>query len=323
MSDNLDPIPTPLPRLIQRLRYQAVPVVTLLIAVMLAGWLWGRRGGSAVTVGEVNVVRLNINTRQDGILADLPNKKTYRVFETVTAGETIARLDRSVIDAQIARLQSELDQMRAELENQTRSGAATRPSSGGAVRTNVANVAPATSNNPDNASPSLDFVQSAAALRIGIAGHVARIRELEGRLLELDIKAPISGTIVQVVRMPGQAVQAGQPIMVLASDKGDYIVSYIRQYQPVKPIPGTPVEVRVRSTLASIHSKVISVGPQMEMVPETQRKDARVPEWGLPVHVEIPRKERADGDGYEQAIPLRPGELVDLFFYTASADSAK
>ena len=321
MSDTHERIPTPWPRLVQRLRYQAVPVVTLLISVLLAGWLWARRGGNAASVGEVNVVRLNINARLDGILADLPGKKVYKVFDTVASGETIARLDRSVIDAQIARFQSELDQMRTELEAQTKGGPATRPAVGGALKPGVPSVSPSTSNNADNAMPALDYVQSAAALRIGIAGHEARIRELEGRLLELDIKAPISGTIVQVVRMPGQAVQAGQPIMVIASEKGEYIVSYIRQYQPIKPTPGTPVEVRVRSTLASVQSKVISVGPQMELVPESQRKDVRVPEWGVPVHVEIPTK--GTGKSEEQAIALRPGELVDLFFYTASADSSK
>ena len=62
-----------------------------------------------------------------------------------------------------------------------------------------------------------------------------KITELEQKILAQDIKAPISGTIVAIHRFPGQAVTAGQDIMTIASEKGDYIVTYVRQTQIIQP----------------------------------------------------------------------------------------
>ena len=39
-------IPTPMPLLLRRVRYQLLPIATLVLSVAFAGWLWQRRGGS-------------------------------------------------------------------------------------------------------------------------------------------------------------------------------------------------------------------------------------------------------------------------------------
>src|SRR4051812_23091319 len=107
-------IPTPLPLLMRRVRYQVVPIATLVISLALSGWLWVRRGGSVTAIGSVNAVQVTVNSNVDGRLVDLPRK--VDVFNVVSAGEVVARLDSSHIQAQIERETERLNEVRRQLE---------------------------------------------------------------------------------------------------------------------------------------------------------------------------------------------------------------
>jgi len=98
--------------------------------------------------------------------------------------------------------------------------------------------------------------------------------------------------------------------MTIASEKGDYIVTYVRQSQVIQPTQGMVVNVHTRSAPRTFRSHILSVGPQVEKVPPEHLRDPRLIEWGIPVHVAIPVDPMRPG----QPIKMRPGELVDLFF---------
>jgi multidrug resistance efflux pump len=305
-ANDSSPIPTPLPLVLQRVRYQLVPVATLVLSCVLAGWLWVRRGGAAVSVGEVNAVRVNINAKADGMLTD-PGGNFPAMFDQVKAGAPVARLDSSHIEAQIARYQDEVDKLKTELETITKQGASkkgptTAPAATGADGAVAGNAADADET----------VVASAGALRISIGSKEAKIQELTQQLQNLEIKAPISGRVVEIHRRPGQAVQLGNSIITIASDKGEYIVSYVRQTQPITPREDMPVDVRPRSSMSTHRTRVIAVGPQVEAIPPHQLRDPKVPEFGLPVHVALPA-----------GVTLKPGELVDLFFHPSESAVAK
>jgi hypothetical protein len=101
--------------------------------------------------------------------------------------------------------------------------------------------------------------------------------------------------------------------MTVAATQGQYIVSYVRQEQRLKPVVGMKVDVRVRTVPRQTSvSKIDEVGPQVEPVPSHQLRDPRVPEWGLPVRIGIP-------DG----MLLKPGELVDVALKVRSAAPAQ
>jgi len=311
-------IPTPLPLLMRRVRYQIVPILTLTICLILSVWLWVRRGGSVTAIGSVNAIQVPVNSKIDGLLVQLPRK--VQIFDSVSAGEVLARLDSSHIEAQIQRETERLNEVRRQLEllnkikpkSPTTAPTAAIPApsandaaavarlKGSARKVIVgAEVAEAeaddTLNNP--------LLQNKFSLEMMANGYEAKIQELEQRVLSQDIKAPISGTIISIHRFPGQAVTAGQAIMTIASEKGDYIVTYVRQSQVIQPSPGMVVNVHLRSAPRTLRSHVSNIGPQVEKVPPEHLRDPRMLEWGLPVHVAIPPDTK-----------LRPGELVDLFF---------
>jgi multidrug resistance efflux pump len=311
-------IPTPLPLLMRRVRYQLVPVLTLVVSLVLVGWLWVRRGGSVTATGTVNAIQATVNSNVDGRLVELPRK--VQIFDAVSAGEVLARLDSSHIEAQIQRETDRLNEVRRQLEllnkvkpkGPTTAPAAAHPAAADTTATAVplkgsaraaivrAEVAEADAD-PDIVNSPL--LQNKFSLEMMANSYQAKIQELEQKILAQDIKAPISGTIISIHRFPGQAVTAGQAIMTIASEKGDFIVTYVRQSQYIQPTAGMTVNVHLRSAPRTLRSHITSVGPQVEKVPPEHLRDPRMLEWGLPVHIAIPPDTK-----------LRPGELVDLFF---------
>jgi len=310
-------IPTPLPLLMRRVRYQVVPILTLVVCLVLSGWLWVRRGGSVTAIGSVNAIQVPVNSKIDGLLVELPRK--VQIFDSVSAGEVLARLDSSHIEAQIQRETERLNEVRRQLDmlNKPKSrNPTTNPTKGataspspeatavplkGAARSAMLKAEMADTDDEELLNNPL--LQSKFSLEMMASSYQAKIAELEQKVLAQDIKAPISGTIISIHRSPGQAVTAGQAILTIASEKGDYIVTYVRQSQVIQPTPGMTVNVHLRSAPRTIRSHVTSIGPQVEKVPPEHLRDPRMLEWGLPVHVAIPPDTR-----------LRPGELVDLFF---------
>jgi multidrug resistance efflux pump len=151
-------------------------------------------------------------------------------------------------------------------------------------------------------------------LRGTIAYQQARIDELEVLRKALVIRAPISGLIVPttltnnapnqpILAIPGQQVRAGTVLFTIAAEKPEYIVSYVRPSQRLRPTVGMAVAVRPTNTNQIYHSLVDKIGPQVELIPPHQLRDQRVMEWGLPVRIPVPA-----------TLNVRPGELVNLKF---------
>jgi multidrug resistance efflux pump len=155
---------------------------------------------------------------------------------------------------------------------------------------------------PDARQPQADKLLG--PFEAAITVQEARMAELQVQIDGLQIRAPISGTIVAVFAWPGQNVLQGDPVLTLAAERGRYVVGYLRQAQRIRPAVGNPVDVRPRVPGARPVSAVVGrVGPQVELIPPHQRRDPRVLEWGLPVRITLP-------DG----LAVRPGELVDIRF---------
>jgi len=141
-------------------------------------------------------------------------------------------------------------------------------------------------------------------VRAAIRAQEARVDELQIKINSLSMKSPIQGKISAIYRRPGEAVRAGDLVMTVAATETQHVISYIRQYQRIRPDVGMTAEVRTRSIPQMIvQAKVDRVGPKYEPIPPHQLFDPKVPEWGLPVRLAVP------GD-----VKLRPGELVEVKF---------
>ena len=149
-----------------------------------------------------------------------------------------------------------------------------------------------------------------APLQAAVATQRSRVQELRLQIRELVVRAPVSGAIAAVHRWPGQYIQAGDPIVTVATEHGRYIVGYIRPGHPVRPQVGMLVNVRSRIPgQLPLSATVTKVGPQFEAAPDELLQDPRRPEWVLPIRVSFPA-----------SLNARPGELVDLMFDLASAE---
>jgi multidrug resistance efflux pump len=249
---------------LRRARYQIVPVGTMLLSTVLAGWLWMRHARSATATGEVSAIRVSVESKVEGILEPLP--QPIHVFDTVRNGQLIARIDLSLIEKQLQRLRAEAERVRT-----AGSGATTQPAD------------------------------------VLIAEREAQIAELQARLDAREIKSPIDGTVMEIRERPGQSARLTKPIMVIAATEADFIIGYLREDQPVRPVPGMTVTVRTRGGVAprrTYETYVSSVAPQVEAIPPRHLHNPAVPEWGLPVQIAMP----ADAN-------LKPGELLDLVFH--------
>lgn len=156
---------------------------------------------------------------------------------------------------------------------------------------------------------SIDIKTILAPLAAEINTQEARIDALRHQIELLEIRAPFAGTISEVHLWPKQHVQAGDPIVTLARAEGDgaqYIVSYLRQEQRLRPMKDMSVDLRIRMPGArAIAARIAEVGPQFVPIPLRQLADPARPEFGLPVRILVPEKMKS---------MIHPGELIDVRF---------
>src|SRR5438045_8204446 len=106
MSDRAMVIRTPWPLMLQRARYQLLPVFTMILSATLASWLWARNARSVVAVGEVSGVRVGLESKYGGMLEEIP--APVRLFDTVKAGQIVARVDTSAAEGELRQIETEL-----------------------------------------------------------------------------------------------------------------------------------------------------------------------------------------------------------------------
>jgi biotin carboxyl carrier protein len=131
------------------------------------------------------------------------------------------------------------------------------------------------------------------------------IAHIEGGQKSADLKAPISGMVTSIKHRPGEFVKSGQEIMTVTQDGGAYIVSYIRPGSSIVPKKDMKVSVRGQDHHTWATTRVQEVGTRAVPIPEQQLTNAKRPEWGIPVRIEMPET---------TTLPLRPGEIVLLNF---------
>jgi multidrug resistance efflux pump len=124
----------------------------------------------------------------------------------------------------------------------------------------------------------------------------------------IEVRAPISGTLIGVHCWPGQTVIPGGPIASIAADYGRNLVAYLPEESPIDVQPGTRVTLRPRIASGRTYtSEVDLVARQVEPLPRHQWTIPTVPQWGIPVRIKMP----------DDAM-LAPGSLVDLQFRATS-----
>jgi len=164
--------------------------------------------------------------------------------------------------------------------------------------------------------PSVD--SSLEVLQKAIKVQEQIVEELLARRVPLVLKSPFDGVVIQILvranealllragenalRMPGEVVMPGEPILTVAEAKPSEIIAYAREEQLARVRERMVVKLIKSSELAQIaSSQVVYLGPVMELMPERLWRNPNIPQWGRPMLIGIP-------PGFE----LVPGELVGI-----------
>lgn len=148
------------------------------------------------------------------------------------------------------------------------------------------------------------------SLQATIAVLDSKLRLTEAELSPITLRAPVDGTVANVLHRNGEAVNAGDPIISLATDHASRIIGYLRDPLGLEPTVGMQVEIRTRSQhRQSGLGKILALGSQMEaIVPALMPNFKATPsELGLPLSVSVPSN-----------LKIRPGELVELTIHPAN-----
>ncbi len=146
-----------------------------------------------------------------------------------------------------------------------------------------------------------------------LAVHDAQAKEVYAAMESAVIRAPVSGVIMEIYKVPGQSVQPGDPVIRIARETPDHIISYVRRRQRIRPVANMAVKLRSPYTGSRpIDAKVVEVGTHVLEIPLQHLHDPARVEWGLPVKIAIPDSLRM----------LRPGEPVDIVFPSRGRSSS-
>lgn len=134
----------------------------------------------------------------------------------------------------------------------------------------------------------------------------------------VEIKSPIDGVVIPIsgqanevlqkrqgeetIRRAGEVVAAGDPILAVAETEPSEIVAYANEQQVGYIKADMTVElVKMRYPAQIAESRVLSIGPTIELLPQRLWHVSTIPQWGRPVVISVP-------PGFN----LVPGELVGV-----------
>ena len=248
--------------------------------------------------GDIETHRQNVLDRQTELEAGRVQLK--RRAQTQVILEKLAR-DGAENAYVLADSQLRHDTLAKQIEQQELALAGATAHLQAAVKRQAQHVAGQAKPMPE---PELELDTYLEPVRQAIAAKKSLKAEMELQIVKLEIRSPITGQIVTIGYGPMETVQAGDLIMEIVPERGDHIVSYIPEDRAIKPVPGAPVTVKVRSKPPKIiRAEVGTVGTSTERMPVHQWADRKVPQWGRPIKIPIDPREN-----------LSPGQLVDVSF---------
>jgi multidrug efflux pump subunit AcrA (membrane-fusion protein) len=146
-------------------------------------------------------------------------------------------------------------------------------------------------------------------LKGAIAVQQGLLRELEALRDQCVLRAPFDGLVIEnaaragdavfrrpgegAIGVPGEVVDAGEPVVTIAADRPSEVVAYAVVGSSRSLEPGQLVTLRTYGPTPQVaESTISSVGPTVERLPEVlwnpQLFNQQIPTWGRPIVVSIP-----------------------------------
>jgi multidrug efflux pump subunit AcrA (membrane-fusion protein) len=148
-------------------------------------------------------------------------------------------------------------------------------------------------------APAMDHLTHAIGVQVGL------LRELQAQRAQSILKAPFDGTVVTLlgrageaalrrpgegdVRFAGEVVAAGDPVIAIAADRPTEIVGYVVGRTGGRLREGREVRLVNPAGKAQIGvSKIESISPTVERLPESLWGASGIASWGRPFLVPVP-----------------------------------
>lgn len=137
-------------------------------------------------------------------------------------------------------------------------------------------------------------------IRKAITMQEKRIAELQFSRDTMVITAPFDAVVSTILRRPGETVLAGDPILMIAKKKPRDILAFAGPNLASQVHDNMTVRIVKRTYPQRIaESKVLSVGPTIQMIPKQLWQSPTMPEWGRAIRI-----------AYNQDMDLLPNEIV-------------
>lgn len=141
-------------------------------------------------------------------------------------------------------------------------------------------------------------------LREAIAVETRRIEEIELLRQSMVLRSPVVGRVSQILCRRGQAVEPGEPILLITEQSVREIVAYLGEEDAAGVREDSPVLVATRNGNGTIaESVVLRVSPGVQMLPSRLWSDPQVPLYGRAVVIAA-----------YPGMHLAPGQMVEVRF---------
>ena len=288
----------------------AKAVVLLIIAAAVVAFLYQREqkkksepvSDSLTYYGNIEIRRVNLSFRVAGKIADVLAEEG----ESLTKGQTFAKLDAEPLEVDVQLAQAALDQARAALEkaengarkqeleearaqadecratlelaeadlsrNENLIGKNAVSQSGYDASLSTRNVAKA---RLAKALANLELLEEGtrqedlAAARASVAQAEAALARAKIAFQDAVLQAPNDGVVLTRVAEPGAIVAAGQTVATLSVRDVVWVYIFVEEPDLGKVAPGVEVEITTDSSEKSYVGHVGYVSPEAEFTPKT------------------------------------------------------
>ena len=288
----------------------AKAVVLLIIAAAVVAFLYQREqkkksepvSDSLTYYGNIEIRRVNLSFRVAGKIADVLAEEG----ESLTKGQTFAKLDAEPLEVDVQLAQAALDQARAALEkaengarkqefeearaqadecratlelaeadlsrNENLIGKNAVSQSGYDASLSTRNVAKA---RLAKALANLELLEEGtrqedrAAARASVAQAEAALAKAKIAFQDAVLQAPNDGVVLTRVAEPGAIVAAGQTVATLSVRDVVWVYIFVEEPDLGKVAPGVEVEITTDSSEKSYVGHVGYVSPEAEFTPKT------------------------------------------------------
>jgi multidrug resistance efflux pump len=117
--DPLPPIPTPPAQRWREFRIQVLPLIVFVVVLLAVVMMWRNFVQPSGIVGEVEVVRANVISLQDGLVTDLVISRFQEVKKDQDLGH-VANAEPELINASLAAIRTDLNVLRARMQADAR-----------------------------------------------------------------------------------------------------------------------------------------------------------------------------------------------------------